>query len=379
MSGDGPSKVAPGLRPQGEMALAEPLDEIILGDDDAGAAPPPVVPRVATVPPLGRMNQPDARSSPPAASVPPPTTRRDWGPNRAPADAEAGRDPKDTQMRKRAKLTLRIPDDEVSRPTLPAVTTPTGAVGVAPSVAFSGSAPRPAGPADPVSSGESATIAPVRPKQAVAPTPSADDTLEFRVDDVLSRLEAVETTTVSPSPPAAVGIDRSSDPGWTPFQPEVREALSHGGTAVEVGGEVYFDGRGTLLDIHEVDHSRGHPEEIPVDMDFSAIGATDSSSQLATRPRLPTPIDSEEIRFDENDRASETGEVEVEPEDLVSVESLPSPAQQPPAQQQPPPVKVGAKTPAFKAEGTPSATSLMASVHPASGAPAPPRPDARRP
>ncbi|HVH41983.1 MAG TPA: methyltransferase domain-containing protein, partial [Labilithrix sp.] len=95
-------------------------------------------------------------------------------------------------------------------------------------------------------------------------------------------------------------------------------------------------------------------EDIPVDMDFSGMGSVPDASDdhSPTYPRIPSALDSEEVRFDDGDRISENGgEVEVEAEDLVSVESL-TPAQNPP------PVKTAGKYPAFKgAEGVPPAAS----------------------
>jgi SAM-dependent methyltransferase len=123
-------------------------------------------------------------------------------------------------------------------------------------------------------------------------------------------------------------------------------------------------------------------EDIPVDMDLdteslSNLASSDGSNDdVPTNPRLP--LDSEEIRIDEAlsvDRISETGEVEVSAEDLVSVESMPAPGHAPP------PLKTAGQYPAFKDDTTPepqaatptpiTASALMQGVAPS---PSPSRP-----
>ncbi|MCW5836860.1 MAG: hypothetical protein KIS78_30980, partial [Labilithrix sp.] len=364
MSGDGPSKATPGH--------AEPLDDIILGDEDGVDAAPPVAPKPSSPPPI-RSKGPASiappiaaavATAPPksAASVPPPSLKKERPSTRVKAapDAEA----KDAQGRKRAKMTLRIPDDEISRPNLPA-TTPAAGVPAA-SGDKSAAAPFAAAEAAPITSpsrppsspepaarselvSDSTPLALARPMTGPPPPFSADDTLELPSDQVRARLAALVGA-------PAVGIDATHEPGWTPYQPEVARDLTpiQPTPIVELrddssrrvdGVEGRSDPRGTVLDSHEV-HNSSPPisEDIPVDMDLSGIGSIPdpSSDELATHPRLPLALDSEDIRIDDGDRVSETGEVEVAPEDLVSVESLPSPAYHPP------PVKTAGKYPAFK-------------------------------
>ena len=394
MSGDGPSKLAPDAslsRSHAEMGApqAEPLDDIILGDDEPTDVPPPVAPKPSTPPPpIQRAKLPDRPSSPTGApSAPPPPVRKDRSSSRLEAASDVSRDAKEVQARKRAKMTLRIPDDEVSRPNLPATTPIGGVAAVLPPITTPS---RPPSSPEPGARAEAAsdTIPPARPMTGPPPAFGADDTIELPSDEVRARLAAL---TMEPSAlrAPAVGIDASSEPGWTPFQPEVdREPLlppikpspivelndppSNGEPRAPLGS----DPRGTVLDAHEV-HNSSPPisEDIPVDMDLSAMGSIPdmSSDEVATYPRLPAPLDSEEIRIDDGDRVSETGEVEVAPEDLVSVESLPSPAAQPP------PVKTAGKYPAFKppeVAAAPTATSLMAGAPPpvATAAARPPAP-----
>src|SRR5438128_180000 len=103
MSGDGPTKDTLAAAPE-----VEPLDEIILGEDDETNEVPVAPPR----PPPRAAN-----SEPPR---PPPTRPRKQDAKSAKAVPEARESsPPPQKDRKRSKLTLRIPDDEVSRPQLP--------------------------------------------------------------------------------------------------------------------------------------------------------------------------------------------------------------------------------------------------------------------
>ncbi|MBX3212328.1 MAG: methyltransferase domain-containing protein [Labilithrix sp.] len=386
MSGDGPSKATPGH--------AEPLDDIILGDDDGADVPPPVAPRPTSPPPI-RSKSP-ASVAPPAlsssspknvASVPPPSLKKERPSTRVKAATEA--EAKEAQGRKRAKMTLRIPDDEISRPNLPA-TTPAGGVpavsdgkgSVAPPAFASAEAAPITSPSRPPSSPEPAArselgsdstpLALARPMTGPPPPLNADDTLELPSDQVRARLAALVGA-------PAGGIDATHEPGWTPYQPEVARDLTpiKPTPIVELrdepkridGADGRADPRGTVLDSHEV-HNSSPPisDDIPVDMDLSSIASIPdpSSDELATHPRLPLALDSEDIRIDDGDRVSETGEVEVAPEDLVSVESLPSPAYHPP------PVKTAGKYPAFKPD-------IATASSPGAVAPAPSRPTGNTP
>jgi SAM-dependent methyltransferase len=253
MSGDGP-KAAPG---------AIPLDEIILGDDDTETAPqPPVAPKAA-----------------PSGPPPPPDESRR---SSKPKDRQSNR----SLEAKKKKMTLRIPDDEVSRPQLPSSATPAAGV----------PALRPS----------------TRP--AVATPPSPDDTLEL------------------------------------PPQNEVRARMH------------------ALTD--ELEHTNGDrrvrdSEEIPVELD----GGLDSASdQLATSPRLPIALDSEDIKLEEGDRLTEPdpdGDSEIDAADLVSVESIPTPP--------PPPQKVTGKMPAVKIPSSPGVSAVAPQAPVPAAAPSAPR------
>lgn len=364
---DGPSKVVP---------EAEPLDDIILGDDDATTdrppAPPVVKAKSSSPPPIRPSGRPDRASAPPPSPTPsaPPTQKQTSSSSRLKIAPEAGNDTKESQGRKRAKMTLRIPDDEVSRPQIPA-TTPVGGIPAIGSVASLRS-----------STGEGGEVTPEPPfmQSFTGPPPPNRSPSSFAGDDGLELQDATRAhllaltgdSALRPAPtPAigvpAIGVDPTSDPGWTPFQPPVEErdpiVPTQPMPVAEVQAEDPHGSRdGTMLDHHEVGNSSpSQPpvsEEIPVDMDLSEIPASD---EMATHPRLPF-TDSEEIKVEEVDRVSETGEVEVAPEDLVSVESLPSPAYQPP------PVKLGGKPVSKPEAAVPTATSLMQGVAPPAAA-----------
>jgi SAM-dependent methyltransferase len=220
---------------------------------------------------------------------------------------------------------------------------------------------------------------------------SADDTLELPARDRRLSAETGDAA-LRPGPLPAVGVDTTHEAGWTPLQPNVedREAvlpiqpmpIFDVGTPAPPATASSASGRpppvtaanGTIVDAHEAadtSKSGASPsqppvsEEIPVDMDLSDMTDT-PSDEIATSPRLPVSFDSEEIKIDDGDRISETGEVEVAPEDLVSVESIPTPQQT-----QPPPVKTAGKYPAYKADAQ-TATSLMQGVPPPPHRPPPP-------
>lgn len=300
MSGDGPGKVAPGE--------AVPLDEIILGEeltDDAATAPTPPV-RTGSGPP-----PPVTRSAPP-----PPPDRGSVRPSSAPKGEK-----------KRAKMTLRIPDDEVSRPQLPA-TTPTGGVPVA-TAARAGSQP------------EEAPPPPVHALPDV--DPSADDTLELPADELTDRITTLDLL-------AAPGVDNTQEPGWTPYQPPVeprRDEATNGNSHAAHAAHPIAD---SLADLESADDlASPMSEEIPIEMEEPASDRG-RAEELVTRPRLPATLDSDElgdIRVEVPERTTDPEVApEVAPEDLVSVESIPSPQH-----------KQGGKNPAFKGS---TATALMA-------------------
>ena len=248
MNGDGPSKAAP-----------VPLDEIILGDDDTETVPqPPVAPK--------------------PSGPPPPADESHRSPRPKDRSSSRSLEAKEKDAKKK-KMTLRIPDDEVSRPQLPSSATPGGGI----------PALRPSGPPPPVV--------------------SADDTLELpSQDEVRARMHAV-TDEIDDAPNG----DR-----------RVRDS-----------------------------------EEIPIDLD----AADPSSDSLATSPRLPVALDSEDIKLEEGDRLTEP-DSEIEPDDLVSVESLPTP---------PPPPKTTGKMPGVKIPPSPSASTLMSGMATPVAAPSAPK------
>jgi len=374
---DGPTKLAP---PE-----VEPLDDIILGEDEQTAPAPPVRPshRPSFAPPPvdteARLDSPmgDDRAAP----------RRDRSSNRVKAADPA----KDT--RKRSKMTLRIPDDEISRPQLPATTPVSGVPAVAPITPT---------PAEAFAAALDDDATAVMPMGIVQPTRivsvgGPDDTLELPPEDLQARLAAVN---LDASARRAAGIDVAQEAGWTPYQPTVADRTASLGDrrdfgamrGGDLGGErlvtrgddaaaaaaqaAMRDGR-TLIDDGERTFTRGADdvqpfaredgderrepssfppasEEIPIDTDDEAM-TRDTPEDAVTHPRLPVVLDAEEIRVEDGDRVTDPGEVaEVEPEDLVSVESIPI---------APPPLR-GAKAATSPASAV-TATALMAGVTPA--------------
>lgn len=333
---DGPTKVAP---PE-----ALPLDDIILGDDDRTVPAPPA--KRPTAPPTAPQVRPG--SDPDAGA--------DRGSVR-PAASDPPKDAKDT--RKRQKLTLRIPDDEVSRPQLPATTPMGGVPAVSPSrrpsrpdhVEVRHEKPKRPDLERPRMDDEATAVMPMRPGLIAGPPHGqADDTLELPAMD-----SARVASLLDSEPRQAVGIDSSHEPGWTPFQPPVAERspaapdiggdriLSRGKDAAAAAARAAAmrDGR-TIVDSGErnypIDPSLGDAptqvkepsvppplsEEIPIDTDDEPISR--ENPEDATSPRLPVPLDSEDIKLDEGERHTDPGNIpEVDPDDLVSVESLPRP------------------------------------------------------
>lgn len=344
---DGPIKAGPAADP---IVEPEPLDDIILGEDEDSDAPkpapsprptpsrsPPAPPATkASVPPAAKVSV----SPPPKASAPPPAAAADK-PKRPSSSKNKAVDPVAEKEKKRAKMTLRIPDDEVSRPQLPA-TTPMGGVPAVTSAAVSPSKPPP-----PIVD-DRFDPPPIQPQRIIA-AGGADDTVELPAEEVRARMAAFTNETSA----RALGIDPSDERGWTPYQPSVIEAA-------EVAPATTRNGGATIVDTRERLSSAPPSEEIPIDTDDVP---DPSSDDLATRPRLPDGPDSEEIKIEEGDRVSDPADApELDAEDLLSVESLPKPGAAGS------PATTAGKYPAFKPPST-SAAALMATAAPAPAGP----------
>lgn len=263
---DGPSKLAPG---------AQVLDEVSLGDSER-ALPEVVAKKAVSSPPRPSVAEPPR---PRHGSVVP----ADGSAKRASQRPSSDADLKDTK--KRGRMTLRIPDDEVVRPKDP--------------------------PSGRDLSDEIMT--PLQPSRIIAinaePSEPSHD---------------VNGAEAKSSP--ALGIDHEQERGWTPYQPPVAPQAS------------------PLVAPHVPSSpiaARSAPvsEEIPIDFttDPDVVAAPD------TAPRAPVfdsarAFDSEEIRLDDVDgeRATDPGaspeaaeEAEVSVDDLVSVDSAPTPRPRP--------------------------------------------------
>jgi SAM-dependent methyltransferase len=383
---DGPVKMAP---PDGQDAPA--LDDIILGDDDQTMPLPSAPARSAasgagapsTTRDIDALTKAIEAGAPSTGASVPPVVPEDRPSRRNSTRVKAADDPsKDT--RKRQKMTLRIPDDEVSRPQLPA-TTPMGGV---PAV----SASRP--PSRPDYAEDTAAMPAVQPSRIIS-IGSPDDTLELPKAELEARGRAadLEARGVGRAP----GIDGSHEAGWTPYQP----AVADGAPAMPLGkhrdpARTMIDepGMGAMASViaeqraaearakEEADGDRVSAppvsEDIPIDTDDDDAPAPhdrrDRSDEVVTNPRL-SQLDSEEIKLDEGERRTDPGEAadEIGADDLVSVESIPRP-HSPHSPHAAPPLIKGAPVPAAGGPAakhavtpTPSAvtaTSLMAGVSP---------------
>lgn len=341
---DGPAKLSPPEAPA--------LDDIILGDDDATAVSPPVVRETSVQ--KARISVPPP---PRPGSIPPlndAQTRVDA------ALADDGIRGKNADPRKRAKMTLRIPDDEVSRPQVAPIPTP-GVPSVAVTLSTPSRPPSQVAPEERRNDGPSTlsafdTNAPLQPTRIIAIGP-ADETLVTPPPKEMPK----EPTRTEP-PKRAAGLDLSREEGWTPYQPAViidEDAtlrMNRRDPGFERFATYSGDPRRTIIDGAPEPAPPPPPsEEIPVDL-------SDAPDEPMTMPRLPVDVvDSEEIRIDDGDRVTDTGEVdeEVEADDLVSVESIPTPHQPPP----PPAKGQTQKLPAYGGPPT-TATALMAGVAP---------------
>jgi len=332
---DGPTKMVPPEAP--------PLDDIILGDDDPTLAIPPR----ASVPPVQAKDTDTLAMAIEAGAH---DDRASQRPRERSSSRVRAADPRET--RKRAKMTLRIPDDEVSRPRLPDRGTPMDGMPVAPAV-------RPPSDLD---------LEPLRPQRIIsvnppAPEPSPEDTLELPSSELAARGQGVGDG----APRRAPGIDSHQEAGWTPYQPMVADRRDLGVDRAMTGDEaavaaareaVMRDPQRTMIDepgmgafaaMRQHDSAPPLSEDIPIDTDDEP--PREVFEDAVTRPRLPATLDSEETKPDDGDRHTDPGDVpEVDADDLVSVESIPTPHHAPPL------IKSGRTTPS-----TPpvTATSLM--------------------
>jgi SAM-dependent methyltransferase len=351
---DGPVKMAPEDSPD-----APALDDIILGEDDH-TVPTPVHARSSVLPPpTTKDTDALARAIEAGGGEDRASTRpRKPSSNRVKA-AEATKD--GAAMRKRSKMTLRIPDDEVSRPQLPA-TTPAGGI----PALVGARLPSSPDPAEQAVDDDATVVMPVRPQRIIS-VGAADEAPAAR-DDA--------------TPRRAPGIDDEQEAGWTPYQPTVadrfaadpavgvRPAAGEGVVSVErptrtrepLRTMIDEPGMGAMASMMTREETPSVPpvsEDIPVDTD-------DDESMLVTSPRLPQALDSEEIKIDDGERHTDPGEVpEVAPEDLVSVESIPNPH----SPHAPPLLRTTGKHVSPSSPPAVTATSLMAGVAPLHAAP----------
>jgi SAM-dependent methyltransferase len=302
----------------------------------AAPAQPPVDP-AKVLPDLdGQAGVLDATPAPHAPVAPLPAESEP-----APSSRAAARD--SSPGHRRRHRTLRIPDDEVSRPR---------------SGADRESAPPPSVPPPPVVVAppppppEPAAMAPMVPMRIISLDPIAGS----------APLPPVELPPSDPPPPPAPPED-----SWTPFQPTVADEATVPNHAAARGPMPSDD----LIPIHD----EAPPEEVATDSvpeslepDDLELRSTPAPPPPPPRAHVPTDPEEEEVRFDDADdaetpaasptlprleNAPSSGErmsdpgAEIAPEDLVAVEVAPPaspskpsaslPPMRPRLQSQPPP------------------------------------------
>ena len=333
----------------------------------------------------------------PAAKVPPVESRKTL-PSEAPRGESAATpsvsprsmsDSSPGQKKARARMTLRIPDDEISRPT--------------PAVALEG-----ATPAAPPAAVEEPMVA-LKPTRIITINPP-------KSDDSASDVRKPGPEGVAPTPPRpSLGPMKPTTPttavaslkedSWTPYQPtavdtnaNTRAQASATSGAGHVRSPASSDDMIPITSDPEIEAAPDSAE--PLDLDEAEAAAVLSSrppsvAAIATAPvaipraakvpgpelrgvppvraLAPTEPEGEEVRFDDDEgtpiasaleRTSESGDAaEISAEDMVSVESVPSAKQLPkqgaPAPAQPPKGLVQPKqaSPASSAAGPSGATS----------------------
>ena len=312
----------------GAIDVEEPLD-----DADLEAVPAAKVPAV------------EVRKTLPSGAPPPASTVTPSGPPRATADSSAG------HKKARARMTLRIPDDEISRPT--------------PAVAPDGATPS----APPANAAPNASPSP----EAEAPMVPMQPTRIITINPPPEAVKAEERKAASaPSPPRHAPTKEDS---WTPYQPTAVDTNATANAASKPRAPASSE---DMIPITADSDMEGSPDSgEPLDLDEAEAAAVLSSRPppaAATAGAAPAPVaipraakvpavdvppvralaptepEGEEVRFDEDeptpiapaiDRTSEPGDAaEISTEDMVSVESVPSAKQSQkqgaPAPMQPP-------------------------------------------
>jgi SAM-dependent methyltransferase len=344
---DEPIKLAPPEAP--------PLDDIILGDDE----PTLTIPTRGASPALERAGKDNDADAPGTAIEGGgfPDDRDSQRPRERSSNRMKAAEPA-KEARKRSKMTLRIPDDEISRPQLPDPRTPMGGF---PAIGSTRA------PSD-------SDLEQLRPDRIIAVNrppwePSPEDMLELPRSDLDEHGRAMKDGTSRRAP----GIDAEEAAGWTPYQPTVADRMDLGSDRVMARGDDVAavaratwmrDPQRTMIDepgmdaiamMRQQDSVPPASEDVPIDTDEDEL-PRDRFEDDRTHPRLPPDLDSDEIKLEEGERHTDLFDVpEVDADDLVSVESIP------------PPLKATRGTPSAAPV---TATSLMGQTGMASGMPA---------
>lgn len=263
---DGPTKLTP------EAPL---LDDIILGEDDAPALAPVADARASVTPPRPKAPSYSGGSVPPPGLAGPLGDARLRSSERPPERADS--DP-DAKERKRSKMTLRIPDDEVARP----------------------SASPPAEPAPPSAPGGP----PLQPSPIISIGEiGVEDTISLSAEEMRARMETVDDGTLGGQPARAPGVMGAED-SWTPYQRMVTEPVARADVSIPPGPA---------------------SEDIPIETESLEQGL---EGELHASGALPEV----ELHIEDDAEPAATDVPELAMDDLEAVESNPHP----------PPLKTGA-------------------------------------
>jgi SAM-dependent methyltransferase len=358
-AGDAAVKAAAASAGSASVSAAEPLDDADL-EKDLERAP------AANVPPV------EARKALPSEAPRPDAASPSISP-RSMTDSSPG------HKKARARMTLRIPDDEISRPT-PAVAVD-GGTPSSPPAAASPKVSAPQGPAPPAVADE--PMVALKPTRIITINPPSD--AQAPLKPVPAPAKPLAQMAPTPHAPYAPHAPLTKEDSWTPYQPTAvdatRDAHAHASGASKIRPTARSEDMIPITSESDAD-IEGPPESgEPLDLDEAEAAAVLSSrppsvaTAAATAPiavpraarapsvdaravppvraLAPTEPEGEEVRFDDDesnpngstmDRTSEPGEAaELSVEDMVSVESAPSAVQQQPKQ--------GAASPAHPPKG----------------------------
>jgi SAM-dependent methyltransferase len=300
--------------------------------EDRRAAPAPgVVDPSTTVPELAPPSATSEMAPAPSSTV---------GEDLAPPSRSGKRDssPGATQ-RRRARMTLRIPDDEVTRPQLPGDT-------------LRDSTPPSVVPSSPPPAVAAAPVAPVAPAAPVVPpTPPPPPPAEPVV--MLMPMRIISIGSPDPMPPLPPPAESSPslqalvhEDSWTPYQPTVADEPGdpNGDARARQASEDFIpietdppavESAPESLDPDDIEPERPPPPPpravAPTEPEGEEVRFDDDAPTPAVPPASPVIVD--KAQPSDGERRSDPG-AELSPEDIVPL--APPPPMRPRLQSQPP-------------------------------------------